>query len=340
MPFYNEIQDIGNKFILWKNPDLQSAGSIPFKDIDIEWGYDPEINRVKIKSLSYPKDNYNLEKVQKIAKKTSNCKNCIEGRELPIDLNTQKDIVKSNNNYNLFNIPKSEESMKMDIPIIGSVDIPGVGGKMGKIKVSPDTSMTKFADKFLKNPKLSQALLPQVYSELIKMGISWGIPELTIQKIIFFALGGSVLVGNEFWMPSGRLKDEIRILASNLFAAVIDPSPQQLAQMQREVQGFMNQMRFGNPLDMIKMAFQSPIENITNMVQNAIKSISFGGAANQLMMGLPGSGFVFGSNMVRNPATTPYTSNLITNQTSRFPDFVPKGNEISNIRISQSFEKK
>jgi hypothetical protein len=78
MPTYNEIEEHPQSFVLWKNPDLPVAGTLPFKDIIIEWGQDG--TKVKIRRILYPKHSYDRAAVEKIAEATLHCPFCTEGK--------------------------------------------------------------------------------------------------------------------------------------------------------------------------------------------------------------------------------------------------------------------
>lgn len=80
MPAYNEIEDQGNYFFLWKNPDLPATDTEPmaFKDLFVEWGQDGP--KVKIRRLIYPKDTYTRADIERVAQSTLNCPFCKDGR--------------------------------------------------------------------------------------------------------------------------------------------------------------------------------------------------------------------------------------------------------------------
>jgi hypothetical protein len=343
MPFYNEIQDVGDSYILWKNPELQDAGINPFKDMHIQWGYEPSINRVLIKSMIYPKSHYSLEKVKVIAKETENCPHCKKGSTL--SLNNRK-----SNNYLTINNKNNEEenmSFKFQLP-----KIPG----MPNIKKTntKGASITKFADPIFKNNvKLSQQLLVQTYSQLIQLLLGFAIPEKIIQKGIKAVAGFIITIANELGMGAGRLKDELRILGTNMMTSAIDPDMGDIQRMQREAQEISARFRFGNPLDIFK--FQDPINPIKRLIQDAqtaIANINLGGAGKDLMLALGGVGSPFqlggagsqlmlGTNIGRNPGVvTPIRPNLVQNQTSRVSQRIPGGQEITGFRINATVSER
>ncbi|MHA1291090.1 MAG: hypothetical protein ACTSQJ_00310 [Promethearchaeota archaeon] len=241
---YNYIEDIGHAWILWKQGHLNPVGSFYIKNVFVEFGYDPSDNTVKIRRLGYLKEEYPLKKIKEIARMTEHCPFCVKGKPLElINLNTNKIISYINKNY-----IKKEDSKNM-------------------------VTMTDWLDDLTKMPEINKNVIPQLFARLLNMGAGLLIDNEIIKRILINLIaGGAGLAANEFLMPDGRLKDELRIFTGNILTSAI-PNPN-IEKMAEDLATLIRAARFGGPLDILKTAFQSPIERIQEAIRHVTREFA------------------------------------------------------------------
>ncbi len=197
------------------------------------------------------KKDYTFSEVERIAEQTKNCPFCIEGKPLEM--------------LNLNKIPT----------------IKFISSQYTKRGDNNMVTMTDFFDSLTAKiglpPEFNKEVFPQLYARLLNMGISLGVPNEVIRKLaINFPIGLAAVIGNEFFMPNGRLKDEIRAFATNFLMSAI-PNVD-VEKYRRDLEEIGRMFRFGNPLEVLKMAFQSPIEQIQAGIRDITRALGFGGA--------------------------------------------------------------
>jgi hypothetical protein len=324
---YNYIQDIGSGWILWKNANIKPAGSFMIKNAMIEFGYDSLQNKVKIRRLGYSKAEYTEEDIKHIAEMTVNCPFCKIGKPLQnINLNNNELITYINNNYT-----KREDN---NMP-----------------------TMTDFLDEITKMPDLNERVVPQIYSRLINLGLSIGIPN-DIIRLLFINLGGGLtgLMLNEFFMDestdeSRRLKNELRVFFGNFMTNAIPNLD--IEKLGRDFMELVQVARFGNPLDALKTLFQSPLEQIQATIRNITRQLGFGGGGgNPLMFQAPGQirgarrpefPIPFGRQVAttgfRLPDRSPLTKPGLPPQTVSDVQFLSPGRRAAGFRVTETINR-
>jgi hypothetical protein len=311
---YNYIEDIGSGWVLWKNQGLKPVGSFMIKNALIEFGHDPLHNKVKIRRLGYSKGEYKEADIKRIAEMTKNCAFCKIGKSLQnINLNNNELINYINTNYT-------------------------------KFEVKSMVTMTDWLDQLTKMPDINKDVIPQIFSRLLNLGVSIAIPNDIIRYLGFNLAGGLTgLILNEFLMENGRLKDEFRIFFGNLLSSGIPNLD--IEKIGRDFQEIMGAARFGNPLDFLKMAFQSPIEQVQNAITNLTRQIGFGGGVQNFQA--PGRGarrpefpIPFGQQVATSGFKLPSRSPLLVPglppQITRDSEFNPQVSEVAGFRVIKS----
>ncbi len=247
---YNQIQDIGSGWVLWKNSNLQPAGSFMIKNALIEFGYDPANNKVKIRRMGYSKGDYTQADIKRIADLTTNCPFCRIGKPLQnINLNNKELISYINTNYT----KRDDKNM---------------------------VTMTDFLDEYTRKvgipAEFNERVFPQLYARLINLGISLGIPN-DVVRYLAVNLGGGLtgLLINEFLMSEGRLKNELRVFFGNFLTSGIPNL--NIEKITKDFLELVQAGRYGGPMDVLKTVFQSPIEQIQNAIREVTRAIGFGG---------------------------------------------------------------
>jgi hypothetical protein len=249
---YNYIQDIGPGWVLWKNADLQPAGSFMIKNALIEFGYDPSQHKVKIRRMGYSKGDYSEADIKRIADLTYNCPFCKIGKPLQnINLNNKELISYINTNY----------TKRDDKNMVTLTDF-----------LDPLTAYAKIP------PEFNERVFPQLYSRLLNLGISLGIPN-DVVRYLAVNLGGGLagLLINEFFNTEGRLKNELRVFFGNFVTSAIPNL--NIEKLTKDVIELMQVGRYGGPIDVFKAIFQSPIEQIQAAVRDITRAIGLGGGA-------------------------------------------------------------
>lgn len=316
-PFgYNYIQDIGSGWVLWKNYDMQPVGSFIIKNALIEFGHDPIRNRVKIRRLGYSKGEYTEADIKRIAKMTYDCPFCKVGKPLQnINLNNNELINYINTNYT-------------------------------KFEVKNMVTMTDWIDALTKMPEFNKTVFPQVFSRLLNLGISIAIPNDIIRYLGINLAGGlTALLVNEFYMENGRLKDELRVFLANFLTSGIPNLD--IEKMGRDFAELIGAARFGNPLDFLKMAFQSPIEAIQKGIADLTRSIGFGAAPPMFQeprgTRRPEYPMPFGQQVAtsgfRLPSRSPLMIPGLPPQMARDSQFNPEVANVAGFRVIKSIQR-
>lgn len=97
-----------------RNPELPTAGIVPYQKILVEWG--KEGDRIKIKRTFYPRTEYTFEQAEEAAKKLETCPLCTSGRVIGSETGQEK--IPSPN-------PGQTEANSIWLPILGLVAIFG-----------------------------------------------------------------------------------------------------------------------------------------------------------------------------------------------------------------------
>ena len=316
-PFgYNYIEDIGSGWVLWKNYNLQPVGSFIIKNALIEFGHDPRYNKVKIRRMGYSKGEYSEADIKRIAERTKECAFCKIGKPLQnINLNNNELINYINTNYTNYEVKNM-------------------------------VTMTDWLDQLTKMPELNKNVVPQLFSRLLNLGISIAIPNDIVRYLGVNLAGGLTgLILNEFFMENGRFKDELRIFFGNFLSSAIPNLD--IEKIGRDFQELFSFARYGNPLDFLKMAFQSPIETIQRGIAEITRAIGFGGAP---MFQAPGQirgerrpefPIPFGQQVATSGFKLPERSPLLMPglppQITRDSQFNPQVAEIAGFRVIKSF---
>jgi len=231
----NKIVEYTTRYEIYKNPDLPSAGMVPFKDIFIEWGRDGD--RIKIRRLIYPKAFYNERDVERVWQATTNCPFCVEGKTL---IN-----------------PRSEGLLKY---VNNRKKQQKTGSTMQKIKnwLKSETGLVYWPE------GLAQAMgnLFDLSGSVITSKFGQGLVGLI----------GTIVVEGTDLIKSPMTKKAAREFFSHFLTKPLDPSPQDLNRLAIELDSLRRGIQFRSPREILS-AFARPPEEIKGAFDNFMRAL-------------------------------------------------------------------
>ncbi len=271
---YNYIDETPENYILYKNANLLPIDEMFFKGIWIEWAFDPNDNKVKIRKMVYPKLHYDRVDIENIAEKTIDCPFCRTGFQINENNISQleKNYIKSTSSSN------SEYQKNNNGSIDFMQDIKNAFSNFKGITQFLDPLTSKISSRSgVPADQISQILGGELIAALLEIPVDMFTTALG-RKLIKGAVG-AVLVGLSVGgVFKGRPSAEVMEIGTHWLAEVLDPDKGIMDQLSFDIQNLKDAFSFGDPLKAAS-AFFTPVNELAESAKNLMNSITGGNAS-------------------------------------------------------------
>jgi hypothetical protein len=258
---FSSLLEKENKYIIIKNSSLQNAGELmKFKNIYVQWGLDPVANRVKIKSLHYPKEKYTRYRVETILKEIIDCPHCEIGHRVAVSARTDQDknggqLSSNKDRGKNTGIQTEEETLSRTLSLTKPLDKPV--GWLTKTTTRRKSANTTFNSTIAGSLFLSKIL--QLPVDMLTAGLGKKAAKIAGGLILLSYVGWGTRVPLVKKFRSGsRLQNELKVIGLDMLATgIADPTPEDVSAIQHQLDVWRGSGSFSNPIDSAKNLLSS-----------------------------------------------------------------------------------